>query len=65
MPAFNLSLHSQSWKSVAEISEAATILVQSLGGLSHKAENDVQRWEEYPVSVHQRVVYDVPCSARY
>lgn len=53
----------QSWNSLAQVREAATILVQSFGELLDQAEHDVQRWEEYPVSVHQSVVDDVTCKA--
>ena len=49
-------------KSVTQVSEAATILVQSFGELFDQAELDVQRWEEYPIFVHH---YDVPCSTRH
>ena len=48
---------------MAQVSEAATILVQSFGGLFDQAELDVQRGEEYPVPLHHRVVYDAPWSA--
>ena len=51
--------HGHSWKSMAQLSKAATILVQSYGELLDQTKLDVQRLEEYPVSVHQRVVDDV------
>lgn len=50
---------------MAQISEAATILVYSFGELFNQAKLDEQRWEEYLVSVNQRIVDDVPCSARH
>lgn len=45
----------QSRKSVAEVSEAGAVLVQSFGELFNQAKRDVQRREEYPVSAHQRL----------
>ena len=44
---------------MAQVSEAATILVQSFGELLDQTKLDVQKWEEHPVFVHQRVVDDV------
>lgn len=46
-------LHGQSWKSVAQESEAATIHVQGFGELPDQAKLNMQLWEEYPISVHQ------------
>lgn len=53
---------------MAQISEAATIyiyiyIVYSFGELFNQAKLDEQRWEEYLVSVDQRIVDDVPCKA--
>lgn len=45
---------------MAQINEAATILVYSFGELFNQAELDEQRWEEHLVSVDQRIVDDVP-----
>lgn len=57
-------LHHQSWKSLAQVSDAATILVQSFGELLNQAESDVHQWEKCPVLVHQRLIDNVCYSAR-
>ena len=44
---------------MAQVGKAATILVQDFGELLNQAKPDVQRWKEYFVSVHQRIVDDV------
>ena len=43
---------------MAQVGKAATILVQGFGELFNQAKPDVQRWKEYLVSVHQRIVDD-------
>lgn len=48
---------------MAQVSEAAIVLVHSFGKLFDQAELDVQQWEGYPVPVHRRIFYGVPCSA--
>ena len=50
---------------MAKESEATTIFVQSFGELFDQDEFGLQWWKDYPVSVHQRVVYDVPWPARH
>lgn len=52
-------INAQSWKNLAQVSEASTIPVLSFGELFQLAKLDVQLWEEYPVSIHQRFVIDI------
>lgn len=56
--------HDQSWRSVAQLSKAVTTLVPNFGDLFDQTWFHLQRWEEYPFSIHQRVVYDASCCAR-
>ena len=44
---------------MAQVGKAATIFVQGFGELFNQAKPDVQRWKEYFVFVHQRIVDDV------
>lgn len=44
---------------MAEVREATTIFVQGFGELFNQAKIDVQGWQEYFVSVHQRIVDNV------
>ena len=44
---------------MAQVREAATILVQSFGELFNQAKLDVQRWKGYLASVYQRIVDNV------
>ena len=50
---------------MAQVREAATILVQGFGKLFNQAKLDVQRWKEYLVSVHQRIVDNVVGSTQH
>ena len=50
---------------MAQVREAATVLVQGFGELFNSAKLDVQRWKEYFVSVHQRIVENVVGSIRH
>ena len=50
---------------MAQLIEAATILVQGFGELFNQAKLDVQRWKECFVSVHQRIVDNVVGSTRH
>lgn len=54
-------LRGQFLNSVAQVSEATTVLVLSFGKLFDHAELDVQWWDKCPASVYQRVAYDIPC----
>lgn len=49
---------------MAQAIETATILIFNFGVLLNEAEHYVQRWEEYLVSDYQRIVDDVPYSAK-
>ena len=50
---------------MAQVREAATILVQGFGELFNQAELDEQRWKEYFVSVYQRIVENVVGSTQH
>ena len=47
------------------MAQVKQLLALSFGELFHQAEPDVQRWEEYLVSVYQMIVDEVPCSASH
>lgn len=63
IPAFNFSIV-KTQKRLAQISKAFTIPVWSFGELFHQTKLDVQWWEEYHFSVHQKVVLDILRSVR-
>ena len=50
---------------MAQVREAATIPVQGFGELLNQAKLDVQRWKEYFVSVHKRIVDNAVGSTRH
>ena len=50
---------------MAQVREAGIILVQGFGELFNQAKFDGQRWKEYFISVHQRIVDDVIGSTRH